>query len=359
MKAYLMSRRSEIREALELHFAEERDRLEEINPWGPDAIDRLRNYMEGGKMIRGSLVFLGEELFREPVPHNSVRVAAAMELLQAFLLIHDDIMDRDDLRRGKPSMHAQYREVAWSRKKQLRLEDSADYHLGEALAICVGDISAFLAFELVAQIHVPDQIRVHMLRLLSQEIVKVGVAQMQDVYNGYVRGNVPRENIMSVYTYKTGRYTFSLPLMLGALLGEREEVSLLSQLATIGERLGRAFQIKDDQLGLFGTAEEIGKPVGSDVKEDKKTIVRTLLFEKATEKERVELDSYFGNGDIGDKEISRIREIAEVHGIPKLIQKQVDEENDAVKSAIDGLTVRSEGKRLLTELFEYNRGRSS
>ncbi|MFP4426784.1 MAG: polyprenyl synthetase family protein [Spirochaetaceae bacterium] len=354
-----MSRRSEIREALERLFEEEQDRLEAINPWGPDAMSRLRSYMDGGKMIRGSLVFMGEELFRKPRSRNSVRIASAMELLQAFLLIHDDIMDHDDLRRGKPSMHAQYREVASGKKGELRLENGGDYHLGVALAICVGDISAFLAFELVAQTDVPDNIRVHMLRLLSQEIVKVGVAQMQDVYNGYVRGDVSRENILSVYTYKTGRYTFSLPLMLGALLAEREEPSLLAELATIGERLGRAFQIKDDQLGLFGSAEKIGKPMGSDVKEDKKTIVRALLFESATEAEREELHSYFGDPAIGEKEIERVRRIAEAHEIPRLIQEQVDEENSALEAAIDGLTVRSEGKRLLTELFEYNRGRSS
>lgn len=358
MKAYLLSRRSEISDALETLFEEEQLRLENVNSWGPDAVRRLRDYMEGGKMIRGSLVFLGEELFREPAPHNSVRVAAAMELLQAFLLIHDDIMDRDDLRRGKPSMHAQYRGLASGRHGSLRLEGGEEQHLGEALAICVGDISAFLAFELVAQVNVPDAIRVHMLRLLSEEIVKVGVAQMQDVYNGYVNGNVPKEDILSVYTYKTGRYTFSLPLMLGALLAEREEATVQAQLATIGERLGRAFQIKDDQLGLFGSAEEIGKPVGSDVQEDKKTIVRSLLFEKASEAQRNELSGYFGNPEVGQKEIDRIREIADSHEIGSLIQRQVDEENEGILLAINELSVRPEGKRLLTELFEYNRERS-
>lgn len=358
MKAYLLSRRSEISDTLETLFEEEELRLEAVNQWGPDAIRRLRNYMEGGKMIRGTLVFLGEELFREPVLKDSVRVAAAMELLQAFLLIHDDIMDRDDLRRGKQSMHAQYRTLASGRRDSLRLGEGEEQHLGEALAICVGDISAFLAFELVSQIHVPDAVRVHMLRLLSEEIVKVGVAQMQDVYNGYVKGSVPKENILSVYTYKTGRYTFSLPLMLGALLAEREEATVHNQLATIGERLGRAFQIKDDQLGLFGSAEEIGKPVGSDVQEDKKTIIRSLLFERATDEEREELDGYFGNPELRQQEIDRIREIAESHEIPELIQRQVDDENEGILIAINQLSVRPEGKRLLTELFEYNRERS-
>lgn len=358
MKAYLMARRGDIREALESLFEEQREELEAVNTWGGDAIDRLRHYMDGGKMIRGSLVFLGEELFREPVLSESVRIAAAMELLQAFLLIHDDIMDRDDLRRGKLSMHAQYRGLVAGKKGELRL-DGEGQHLGEALAICVGDISAFLAFELVGQVHVPDRIRVHMLRLLSREIVKVGVAQMQDVYNGYVRGSVPKEDILSVYTYKTGRYTFSLPLMLGALLAEREEAELLGELAEVGERLGRAFQIKDDQLGLFGTAEDIGKPVGSDVSEDKKTIVRSLLFERATKGQKGELDGFFGNPEVGQEEIARIREIAEEHGIPELIQRQVDEENRGIRDSIENLRVRDDGRRLLTELFEYNRSRSS
>ena len=359
MKAYLAARRGEILESLGLLFDRHREHLGSVNLWGPDAVQRLQEYMTGGKMIRGSLVFLGEELFREPLPAETARVAAAMELLQAFLLIHDDIMDRDDLRRGKPSMHAQYRDLVNRERSRLHLRDGEEGHLGEALAICAGDISAFLAFELVSQVHLPDQIRVHMLRLLSQEIVKVGVAQMQDVYNGYVAGNVPREEIISVYTYKTGRYTFSLPLMLGALMAEREEAALLGELADIGERMGRAFQIKDDELGLFGSAEEIGKPVGSDVGEDKKTIVRALLFERATNDERRELETLFGNPDVGQEEIERVREIARSHAIPELIQEQVDQENEGIRTAVAKLPVREEGRRLFAELFEYNRARVS
>ncbi|MFW6214984.1 MAG: polyprenyl synthetase family protein [Alkalispirochaetaceae bacterium] len=359
MKEYFTHRRTQIVATLEALFDDVAEDLERVNSWGRDAIDRLRGYMEGGKMIRGALVFLGEELFQDSRGENASRIAAAMELLQAFLLIHDDIMDRDDLRRGRPSMHAQYRALATGEGRALRLGSGEETHLAEALAICVGDISAFLAVELTAAIEVPEAVRRRILALLSREIVRTGVAQMQDVYNGYVRGEVEKANILSVYTYKTGRYTFSLPLMLGALLAGRGEEEVLTTLGEIGERLGRIFQIRDDQLGLFGTAEEIGKPVGSDVSEDKKTVVRALLFEAANPEERSELQGYFGSPDIGENEIARIRQIAEERGVLSRLREEIAREDDAVRRAIASLSLRARGEELLIELSEFNRRRSS
>lgn len=205
-----------------------------INPWGPDAMEKIRRIVSEGKTIRGSLVLLTHDLFGGNRKNEALRVAAAYELIQTGLIIHDDIMDHDAMRRGKPTLHIQYK--------------------NEALAICVGDILFFLAHELLSGTHVQT--------LSDRVFQEVGIAQMQDVSFGINKEFPAKEEIISLYTYKTARYTFSLPMMAGAILAraDRDAIGLLEKL---GENMGILFQIQNDALGVEG-----------DIREHKKTLAR-------------------------------------------------------------------------------------
>jgi geranylgeranyl diphosphate synthase type I len=205
-----------------------------VNPWGPDAIEKIRAIVSEGKTIRGSLVLLTHDILHGTVHDDALRVAAAYELIQTGLIIHDDIMDHDILRRGKPTLHIQYK--------------------SEALAMCVGDILFFLAEELLSGTNVQT--------ISDQIFQEVGIAQMQDVSFGLKKDFPTKEEIISLYTYKTARYTFSLPMMAGAILAraDRETINLLENL---GESMGILFQIQNDALGSKG-----------DDRENKKTLVR-------------------------------------------------------------------------------------
>lgn len=319
--------RERVAAELQRFFAEKRPALAAINPLGPDAGDRLLEFALQGKMIRGCLVPLGyglgsarvargkaagPSLTAGPAPRAAIEVAAAMELFQSGLLVHDDIMDRDLTRRGRATISHQYAEVA------SRGRNADPRHVGEALGICAGDVAYFLAFEMLAGADAPADVRAGILSLCARELTAVGVAQMQDVAWGAAAGVVSDEDILRMYTYKTGRYSFSLPLAAGGMLaGAPAEV--VRRLEEIGEIIGVLFQIRDDELGLFGDEHELGKPVGSDVREGKKTLYFARLLAMASPSDRARLALVFGNQAANDADLEFVRERAGSLGVQESI----------------------------------------
>ncbi|MBN2874473.1 MAG: polyprenyl synthetase family protein, partial [Spirochaetales bacterium] len=295
---------------------------------GATAASRLASFAARGKMIRGCLVRLGYELAsgREPDEASSLALnlaGAAMELFQAGLLVHDDIMDRDRTRRGAPTVHVEYEE-------DLRRGTYDDpQHYGEALGVCVGDLAYFAAFRVLATLGAGSNASAELARtvmaIAARELSLVGVAQMQDVVNGAVRPastnpfrNAPTEpteaDILTLYRYKTGRYTFSLPMAIGATLAGAPELTRLN-LEEAGEHLGVVFQLKDDELGLFADEAELGKPIGSDIREDKKTLFRLRLFGRVDGAERSRLGAVFGNHEASQSDVDSVLVAMERSGV--------------------------------------------
>lgn len=295
---------------------------------GADAASRLAEFSLRGKMLRGSLVRLGYDLVKAPSTpaldsdpeKKAARLAgAAMELFQSGLLAHDDIMDRDRVRRGFPTIHIGYETTL----QKGGYDDPA--HYGEALGICVGDLAYFAAFQLLTDMPVAASRAVQAANIAARELCVVGIAQMQDVVNGAVRPgsanpfrdaptDPSEEDILRLYRYKTGRYTFSLPLALGCAIAGGTEGERLS-LEEAGEELGILFQLKDDELGLFADEAVLGKPVGADIREDKKTIFRKRLLSRADDETRARLAGMFGNHNAGAQEAEFVRGQLEELGV--------------------------------------------
>lgn len=192
-----------------------------VSPWGNDSINRLIPFVTAGKSIRGCLVLSSYLWYQKRIAREVLRTAAGIELLHSGLLIHDDIMDRDQKRRGGEAIHAQYQKLSTR-------------HFGESMGIAAGDLAFFLGFELLSPQIAP---------YVAAELSRVAVAQMHDVAP---RKN-SKEDIMRLYTYKTARYTFSLPLALGALLAHAPQ-KIIEELERLGEALGILYQIRDDLL---------------------------------------------------------------------------------------------------------------
>lgn len=319
---------------------------------GEDVTARLLDYSSGGKMIRGALVTLGYGLGGGTQPESVLPIAAAMELTQSFLLIHDDIMDNDDQRRGKPAVHKQYADVAWKRGFQ-----GDNRHYGHAMAICAGDVAFFLALGLIGEAELLPQTYRRLVRQFAEEVALVGVAQMHDVTNGVDTADVAEDRIMRLYRYKTGRYTFSLPLMLGAIAAQADE-TVIRELGALGEEIGIIFQIKDDEIGIFATDDRSGKPVGSDVTENKKTVLRSRLFAAAPAAERAVLERLFGAPSITGHDLEYIRALLESLGVRVTLQGELEELAANVRSRIAELFPASNRwSELLLELLEYNLSR--
>ena len=331
MLDYLSARKERTLSCLQDFLAGRAALIEAAGSWGPDVVDRLLDYSAGGKMIRGALVYLGYELAGGTESSRAAPIAAAMELTQSFLLIHDDIMDHDHRRRGKPSIHRQYTEIAWKRGYRGNSE-----HFGEAMGICSGDIAFFLACRLIAMAPVDARTYRALMNSFVDEVALVGVAQMHDVTNGVRLDEVDEAEIFQLYRYKTGRYTFSLPLILGATAGGGD-AQLNDQLGALGEEIGIIFQIRDDEIGIFGSDDQIGKPVGSDISEDKKTLLRARLFAAAPAAERATLERLFGADSVTRHDIDYICALIDSLGVRAQLHREVAELAEAVHARIDRL----------------------
>lgn len=309
-----------------------------VNTWGNDVTEKLVDFTSQGKMIRGSLVLFIYEVYAGKINAEAIKTAAALELFHSALLIHDDIMDNDRIRRGNPTIFAQYQTFA--EEKQF----SVAHHFGESMGISVGDIAFFLGFQLLNQVNNRE-----INALCMQEMTYVGLAQMQDVYHGYIQGNVTEEEIEKVYLYKTGRYTFSLPMMMGALLAGETETVLLEKL---GESAGLLFQYTDDKLSIFGQQKETGKIEGSDIREDKKTLYRHYLFQKTSGEDKKIVERLFGKKELHDEDIETIREMIRSLHIQDMMDEKIEKLQNQAKAYIIQLQLPENHKQSLTELVE-------
>jgi len=282
-----------------------------------NAFLEMADYAVSGKMLRGILVRLGSDIFssrskdKKTVSQHCITLAAAIELFQAGLLAHDDIMDEDDLRRGKPTLH-KFFEFSQAKIEGLSASDTRVFEkFGTSMGICAGDIYFFTAWGMLTSIGSPELNKLG--ALFSRELVDVCLAQMADVRLGFTNAVPSLSDILEVYAYKTARYTITLPLCAGALLEGRGDA--LPFLEKIGENLGILFQLQDDYLGLFGNEQELGKPIGSDIREKKKTPFMISLIPLLSDHEIARFSTIFGSKTIGTEEVEYVRTLVRQYGI--------------------------------------------
>ncbi|NPA62762.1 MAG: polyprenyl synthetase family protein [Methanococci archaeon] len=236
----------------------------------------------GGKRLRPYLTVITYKLKKDNV-EEILPAAAAVELIHNYTLIHDDIMDNDDERRGKPTVHVVY---------------------GEPIAILAGDLLYAKAFEAVSNIK--DSKKAHdVLKVLSKACVEVCEGQAMDMkFENY---NPSMEEYLEMIRKKTGAL-LEASVEIGAIMADcsEEEKNALREYA---KRIGLTFQIQDDVLDLIGDKNKIGKPVGSDIREGKKTIIVIHALKTLDEEKKKKLLEFLGNKNIGEKEIKEAIEI--------------------------------------------------
>ncbi len=348
---YFEKNKSTVISFLETYLESRKSEFARVNQWGPDIIDKILPFIKTGKMLRSGLVSLGYRMTGSKRPSVAIPAAAAVECIQTALLIHDDIIDRDQLRRGLPAVHYQYVVQAEHKKT----EDPG--HFGEGMGICVGDIGFFLAFELLSGMKARKDRKQEVLHLWAKELSYVGLAQMQDLYLGSAPSDISEDEILSLYLHKTARYSFSVPLLSGCILGGGH-ASLQTKLDACGESLGLLFQMRDDELGLFGTETELGKPVGSDIRENKKTLYRFYLFQKVNIQDRKRLSHIFGRDDLTPEDLQEVRDMLEVYQITAAVKKKMRHLSGRARRQIDSLEVNTPEKQVLWDLLEYIQART-
>jgi len=313
--------------------------------WSEETFTRVFASAEKGKLLRGALVLFAAEQYGYKIDAIALRVAVLMELAHTSLLIHDDIMDQDEMRRGEKSLYAQFSELAAENK----IVDSPQ--VGKALGICAGDIFFFMIFQSIGRLDSPFSAK--LMQVFTHELILCGFGQMQDVAP-HIRSY---EDILLLYRYKTGRYSFSLPMMLGATLAN-SHADEYEKMISFGQAIGPIFQITDDRIGIRGTAEEIGKPVGSDIKEGKNTLYWYLLKESASVDDRKLLLELEGHAP-SPEDIAYVLGLSDKYEVDQkisLIEQQLEHE---ANTAINLLRISDGGKKILFELLTFVNKRKS
>ncbi|HEV8623798.1 MAG TPA: polyprenyl synthetase family protein [Acidimicrobiia bacterium] len=320
---------------------------EEAARWGlvdPELvppIEALRRFvLDGGKRLRPAFchwayVGAGGEAAEPAV----IDAGAALELLHAFALLHDDVMDGSSLRRGRPTVHvdfaARHGDAGWRGEAR---------RFGEGVAILVGDL-AFVYADLL-MVGVPAAATA----IFNELRVELNIGQALDLIGAAeARRDLPMAR--RIATYKSGKYTIERPLHLGAALMGRLD-DLAEPLSAYGLPLGEAFQMRDDVLGTFGDPDLTGKPVGEDLREGKPTPLLAITTARAGAAGSGLLERV-GAPDLGDHEVAAIQALMVETGAKEETERLVDELAAEAVAALDKAALTVEARAALTELAAF------
>ncbi|MVU83928.1 polyprenyl synthetase family protein [Nocardia sp. ET3-3] len=280
-----------------------------------DVVDAVRSFLfAGGKRIRPLFCVLGWYAGGGGEPTDAVlRTAAAVELFHAATLIHDDIIDDSDTRRGQPTVH---RAVA-DRTRAAR-DHGAATRFGAHAALLIGDFGLVWSQELLHTAGLSAAQMAAAAPILDVMRTEVNYGQYLDLTTtGQPTHDLDRA--LEIIRYKTAAYTVQRPLQLGAALtGAGPEVA--QALSDYGQPLGEAFQLQDDLLGVFGDPAQTGKSNIDDLREGKHTVLLALALRHATPDQRAQLDTLIGNSRLTEHEAARCRQILAATARPKVEQ---------------------------------------
>ena len=347
-KAHLLEFKKTFDKEFKKYLDSKYEEAKKISPITADLMDHIRDFsMRGGKRIRPALFYYSFLAHGGKQKKEALRVSMAIELSETYLLIHDDIMDDDALRRGEITVHESYKKIAEER-----------YHnkinprqFGASMGINAGDIACAMSNETILNSKFdPELVRRAALEMnLVYQLEIYG--QSLDLHSN-VRDDLKPEDVIQIHQLKTVPYTFDGPLKIGALLAGATDKQI-EKLEGFSVPLGTAFQMQDDILGMFGTEEKLGKPVTSDLKEGKKTLLILEALKKANKCQRETIISCLDNKRASFSDLKRVRKIVEGTGSlaksKKMAEKYV---RDSMK-AIDKLKLKKEGKNFLLAIAEY------
>jgi len=315
------------------------EQAERLAPLGADAAELLaaaRGSVAGGKRLRARFCYWGYRAVRpDPSPAQEaalVRACAALELLHASALVHDDYMDASDTRRGRPATHrafeARHREAGWT-------GDPVQY--GAAAAILLGDLLLSWADELLRRCGLPLSEVGPALEVFDLCRSEVIAGQFLDV-SVQARAAADVAQAMTVLRYKSAKYSVERPLHVGAALAGADDAQL-AQLSGFGLPVGEAFQLRDDQLGVFGEPATTGKPAGDDLVEGKRTVLVALALQAldrtGDDDAAADLDRSLGT-PLGPDDVARLRVTIERSGAREAVERVIGELTGRALASLDG-----------------------
>jgi geranylgeranyl diphosphate synthase type I len=338
--------RPRVDKALAAFLADRRVQLLAIDEVLAEVADALEEFvLRGGKRLRPAFAYWGYRGAGGVDSDQVVAAVAALELVQASALIHDDLMDRSDTRRGEPSVHRRFtvRHAAagWG-------GDGTSF--GDNTAVLLGDLAMVWADELLhsSGVDLGDLARAR--PVFDAMRTEVTVGQYLDVLT-QVTEDTSLERAGKVARYKSAKYTVERPLLLGAALaGAPEAVS--AAYSGFGLPLGEAFQLRDDVLGVFGDPARTGKPAGDDLREGKRTYLVASAHAALGSAERGELESRLGDPGLDDAGVERLRAIIRDCGALARTEERISSLTGQALAALAGAELDGDARAVLLELAD-------
>ena len=290
------------------------------------SLEELKRLSQGGKRVRGFLVKLGQMLCG--VDNDTyIDLAAALEIFQTAILIHDDIIDEADKRRGMETINAKY-----------------EGHLGVAKGICIGDLGFFISYQIISELNINSDLKTEIMKIYARTVYNTVNGEITDVElpleNVDYHKNMEEKMIYDIYVNKTAWYTIIGPLLIGASsVGIDEDKK--EKIIEAGTNLGIAFQIKDDLLGLYSDVLTMGKTL-NDIKEGKQTIIYKYAIDNANDKELDIIKKYYGSPNLTIEENKIITDLFEKIGAKANAEKLVEKYTN-------------KGIKIMEELDLYNK----
>ncbi len=320
----------------------------------PFLFESIKDFvLRKGKRIRPVLLILAYQGYsrkNQEITSDIYHASTCIELLHNFMLIHDDIIDRSNLRRGKPTMHRMLRKVAPS---------SDPDQLGINLGIIAGDIVYALAIDAFLSFKETPKRMAKALKYFVQTAAFTAMGEFVDTLNGVLPiSKVSERDVFLNYSLKTARYTFDCPLVVGALLSgaSPKETQLLSELGLL---IGQAFQIQDDVIGVFDSEKNIGKSILSDIEESKKTILVCHAYKALRGQQRKIFLNCFSKSKISLSDLRTIRKIFIGTGSLQYALNQIQIRIDRSANIVKKLKMKTEYRDLIwkyfSQLFEHTK----
>jgi geranylgeranyl diphosphate synthase, type I len=311
----------------------------------------IEELVAAGKRLRPAFCYWGWRSAGGQDCPEILATAAALELLQGCALVHDDVIDASDTRRGMPAMHRRFE--SWHAEAG---RSGPAERFGAGVAILLGDLLLTWANEMYGSGGLAPDVLYAGAPVWASLQTELAAGQFLDLLS-QVNASTSVADAVRVITYKTARYTTERPLQLGATLataaaGAPPSAAVIAALARYGAPLGIAFQLRDDVLGVFGDPARTGKPVGGDISEGKRTVLMAIARQRATTLQAAILDRHLGNRGLTGDAVAEVRAVLTDTGALAECESLIAAYRKEAVAALDGAPIAADATAALTVLSE-------
>ena len=283
--------------------------------------------VNGGKRLRPFLVTRSCEILGGKTK-NSMPAASAVEMIHNFTLVHDDIMDNDEMRHGVPTVHKKF---------------------GMPIAILAGDVLYSKAYQVLSNSNLSSKATTELVSRLAKACVDVCEGQLLDIKMAESKKIPSQANYIKMIEKKTAAL-FDVSCSMGAICANGKQNDI-SKLSSFGKNLGIAFQITDDLIGVMGDPKMTKKPVGNDLREGKKSLPIVLAITKSKGNDKKTILKCFGNPNSSKKDIEKAVKVIQALGIEKIVRKQALQYSEKAKKSLDNYS--GKAKKEMISLLDF------